>query len=99
MDNICWLAPEILAQDLSGYTNKSDMYSIGIAALELSTGEAPFAGLPVTEVSNSNFCIGPVVHVRISMNALAELKVEHMNNNFITRKCDNIGQGKVSSTY
>ena len=25
-------------------------YSIGIAALELATGEAPFAGLPLTEV-------------------------------------------------
>ena len=25
-------------------------FSIGIAALELATGEAPFAGLPLTEV-------------------------------------------------
>lgn len=50
VDNICWLAPEVLAQDLSGYSFKSDTYSIGIAALELATGEAPFAGLPVTEV-------------------------------------------------
>ena len=50
MENICWLAPEVLAQDLSGYSFKSDTYSIGIAALELATGEAPFAGLPVTEV-------------------------------------------------
>ena len=64
-DNICWLAPEVLAQDLFGYTYKSDIYrhvlpvkpvlftslcSIGIAALELATGEAPFAGLPLTEV-------------------------------------------------
>lgn len=50
VDNICWLAPEVLAQDLSGYTVKSDVYSVGIAALELATGEAPFAGLPVTEI-------------------------------------------------
>ncbi len=50
VDNICWLAPEVLAQDTSGYSYKSDTYSVGIAALELSTGEAPFAGLPVTEV-------------------------------------------------
>jgi STE20-related kinase adapter protein alpha len=50
VDNICWLAPEVLAQDLSGYSFQSDMYSVGIAALELATGEAPFAGLPVTEI-------------------------------------------------
>lgn len=50
VDNICWLAPEVLAQDLYGYSFQSDMYSVGIAALELATGEAPFAGLPVTEV-------------------------------------------------
>ena len=50
-ENICWLAPEVLAQDAEGYTTKSDIYSIGMAALELATGEAPFAGLPVTEVS------------------------------------------------
>ena len=50
VENICWLAPEVLAQDLEGYSSKSDVYSVGIAALELATGEAPFAGLPVTEV-------------------------------------------------
>lgn len=50
VENICWLAPEVLAQDLSGYSFKSDTYSVGIAALELATGEAPFAGLPVTEI-------------------------------------------------
>ena len=50
VENICWLAPEVLAQDMCGYSFKSDSYSIGIAALELATGEAPFAGLPVTEV-------------------------------------------------
>ena len=53
VDNICWLAPEVLAQDLSGYSYQSDIYSIGIAALELATGEAPFAGLPITEVALS----------------------------------------------
>ena len=55
VDNICWLAPEVLAQDLSGYSYQSDIYSIGIAALELVTGEAPFAGLPITEVQLINF--------------------------------------------
>jgi serine/threonine protein kinase len=50
VDNICWLAPEVLAQDICGYSFQSDVYSVGIAALELATGEAPFAGLPVTEI-------------------------------------------------
>ena len=56
VDNICWLAPEVVAQDSSGYSSKADIYSVGIAALELATGEAPFAGLPVTEVSTSVWC-------------------------------------------
>ena len=54
VDNICWLAPELLSQDVCGYSFQSDMYSVGIAALELATGEAPFAGLPVTEVCLSD---------------------------------------------
>ena len=56
VDNICWLAPELLSQDLSGYSFQSDVYSVGIAALELATGEAPFAGLPVTEVCAVHLC-------------------------------------------
>ena len=50
LDIVCWMAPEVLAQDSKGYTFSSDIYSIGITALELATGEAPFAGLPVTEI-------------------------------------------------
>lgn len=50
VNNICWLAPEVLAQDVNGYTKSSDIYSVGIAALELATGEAPYAGLPVTQI-------------------------------------------------
>ncbi|XP_065889402.1 STE20-related kinase adapter protein alpha-like [Dysidea avara] len=50
VNNICWLAPEVLAQDITGYTKSSDIYSVGIAALELATGEAPYAGLPVTQI-------------------------------------------------
>ena len=62
VENICWLAPEVLAQDLEGYSSKSDVYSVGIAALELATGEAPFAGLPVTEV---RVRVHVCVHLRV----------------------------------
>lgn len=69
VNNICWLAPEVLAQvnqtnlsitniisqqDINGYTKSSDIYSVGIAALELATGEAPYAGLPVTQVCDEH---------------------------------------------
>ena len=50
LDIVCWMAPEVLAQDSRGYSFSSDIYSVGITALELATGEAPFAGLPVTEI-------------------------------------------------
>jgi len=47
---LAWIAPEILRQNLSGYGTSSDIYSLGITAVELITGTIPYSKLRPTEV-------------------------------------------------
>uniref|UniRef100_A0A914C5P6 Protein kinase domain-containing protein n=1 Tax=Acrobeloides nanus TaxID=290746 RepID=A0A914C5P6_9BILA len=54
-DSFSWLAPELLRQDINGYSYNSDVYSLGITICEMGNGFPPFEEMEPLQILYEKF--------------------------------------------
>ncbi|KMY91522.1 putative serine/threonine-protein kinase STE20-like isoform X1 [Drosophila simulans] len=78
-----WTAPEVLYQNLSGYTEKIDIYSIGITCCEMANGFQPFKDTELTYMYIEK--VRGSLQVLLDKNSLLENQgsLEHTNKRIV----------------
>jgi serine/threonine-protein kinase OSR1/STK39 len=59
----CWMAPEVMEQ--TGHDYSADVWSVGVTAIELAQGKAPYQELPAMKVILS-IINNPAPHLSLS---------------------------------
>uniref|UniRef100_A0A0K0DJU9 Protein kinase domain-containing protein n=1 Tax=Angiostrongylus cantonensis TaxID=6313 RepID=A0A0K0DJU9_ANGCA len=60
--SLLWLAPEVLGQDLNGYSTRADIYSVGATICEMANGFPPFGDMERLEMLYEKSRVKPSEH-------------------------------------